>query len=307
MTTQIKTQCPNCYSYFDLPLELTSLLHHPNTPMRCGHCQHDFIINEHLIASADKAICVSSTDSESAHDSDNFWLEELILNLNNEGQPHYSTSATKKKLNQPLDESLTSAVWDASPSSIKSEAASIFSKPLYVPDKILADDKKQLSWGEDKERRSLATLLWLIGCLVLVLALFAQYVVFNLNTLLKNPDHAARLETVCAIAACSLPSADLEAFIIADIDFSASKIENANTFTDIKATLENQSTKTQLLPSLKVSIYDHDSLLGEFIALPEDYLIGRQEQLAAGYGKPFVFTIPISAKQISQVTIKAIY
>jgi len=84
-------------------------------------------------------------------------------------------------------------------------------------------------------------------------------------------------------------------------------IVDANTFTDIAASLENKSTKSQLLPSIKVSIYDNSALIGEFIALPKDYLASKQNLLLAEQNKSFMFTVPITTNQISKVTINPIY
>lgn len=158
-----------------------------------------------------------------------------------------------------------------------------------------------------QRQTSAATILWSAGCLVLALLLFAQYVIFNLDTLIKTPAHAARLQTVCSIAACSLPSADLDALIVAELSHRPSRINAADTFSDIKADLVNQSMHAQLFPNLKVSIYGANALIGEFIALPEDYLLGPQSQLGAENSKSVMFTVPVTARQISQITVSPIY
>ena len=152
-----------------------------------------------------------------------------------------------------------------------------------------------------------ALVLWLSGCLVLVMLLFAQYVIFNLETLIKNPDQAARLQAFCKVAVCSLPSADLATLNITNLNVKPSNIKAANEFSDIEAWLVNQSIQPQLLPSLKVSIYSADDLIGEFIAMPGDYLASPENLLTAEQIKPFMFTIPITHEQISQITIDPIY
>ena len=268
MTTLIKTQCPKCDVYFDLSTELTDLLHNPSTQMRCAHCQHSFVINEHLVVSADDHLFASKPLSTAAKNNAVSTVSQNVT-LRNPYQPILSFSPLKNELLESYEETH--------------------------------------SWKYEGAQRSIATLLWMAGCLVLVLSLFAQYVIFNLNTLLKNPEYSAHLTTVCAIAVCRLPSADLDAFAITDLSFETSEIKSDNKFMDVQAILENKSSNSQLFPSLKVSIYGSNSLLGEFIALPEDYLIGRQNQLVAGYGKPFMFTIPITASKVSEVIIEPIY
>ena len=156
-------------------------------------------------------------------------------------------------------------------------------------------------------RRSIASLLWTLGCLVLILLLFAQYVIFNLDDLVKNPAHAERLQKVCAIAACSLPSANLAALSTSDIKHQPSRIKTASSFSDISITLNNQSAQAQLLPHVKVSVYGDNALIGAFIAAPEDYLLSMQSQLGASSRKQLLFTVAVANAQISKVSVEPIY
>ncbi len=156
-------------------------------------------------------------------------------------------------------------------------------------------------------RRSVAILLWICGCLVLAMLLFAQYIIFNLNHLVKNPRYAERLQTICSIVACSLPSADLKALSMSDISYQSSRVNPTSGFSDISAAINNQSSEAQLYPHVKVSVYGNDALIGEFIAAPDQYLIGKQSQLAATNRKRLLFTVPVSRNQITEVAITPIY
>lgn len=158
-----------------------------------------------------------------------------------------------------------------------------------------------------RAQTSIATLLWSLGSLVLVLLLFAQYITFNLNTLVKNPVYAQHLQSLCTLVVCSLPYADIDAFQITDLNYLPSQISSPVVFSDIKASLVNQSDYSQILPSLKVSIHGNNALIGEFIAMPEDYLLSPQNQLASHYDKSVMFTIPIAIDQINKVVIDPIY
>ena len=165
----------------------------------------------------------------------------------------------------------------------------------------------QAKFSPTPSRRSMASLLWTLGCLVLALLLFAQYVMFNLNTLVKNPVHAERLQTLCSIAICSLPSADLSAFSVSDTKYQASRINTKSGFSDISTAINNQSSQAQLYPHIKVSVYGVNALIGEFIAAPEQYLVGKQSQLAAKSRKQILLTIPVANTQITKVAINPIY
>ena len=168
-------------------------------------------------------------------------------------------------------------------------------------------NKAQAQFAPTSTTHSIASILWILGCLVLALLLAAQYVMFNLETLVKNPANAQRLQTVCSIAACSLPSADLTALTIANPSHRSSQIKTTGAFSDISAILNNQSTKAQLYPNIKVSVYGTDNLIGEFIAAPNDYLLGKPSQLAASNNRQLLFTIPVDNAQIREITMTPLY
>jgi len=173
-----------------------------------------------------------------------------------------------------------------------------------------ADDrlrKTQLPFAPTQTTRSIASLLWILGCLVLALLLAAQYVIFNLENLVKNPAYAQRLQSICSVAACSLPSADLSALTINNTFYRSSQIKTAGTFSDIGATLSNGSPQAQLYPNVKISVYGKDEIIGEFIADPNDYLLGKQSQLAANTDRQLLFTIPVANAQIRDITMTALY
>ena len=168
-------------------------------------------------------------------------------------------------------------------------------------------EKTQASFHQTPATRSIATILWTLGCLVLALLLAAQYVIFNLETLVKNPVNAERLQTVCAIAACGLPSANLTALAVTSPNHTSSQIKTTGNFSDVGATLTNQSAQAQLYPDIKVSVYGDDGLIGEFIASPQDYLLGKQSQLAANSDRRLLFTVPVADEQIRDVTMMPFY
>lgn len=168
-------------------------------------------------------------------------------------------------------------------------------------------NKAQAQFAPTSTTHSIASILWILGCLVLALLLAAQYVMFNLETLVKNPANAQRLQTVCSIAACSLPSADLTALTITNPSHRSSQIKTTGAFSDISAILNNQSTKAQLYPNIKVSVYGTDNLIGEFIAAPNNYLLGKPSQLAASNNRQLLFTIPVDNAQIREITMTPLY
>ena len=361
ITTPIKTKCPNCSACFNLP---ESLLHKTALKTRCRRCQNVFLVNEHLIVSADnsatktKAAVMPKTSNNLPQHATNSQKvaqkEQSVADLDTDtviydglqtddyqNNDEYSDSIdesehwfdklkalgnkdyydNKDHENIVDDTAFTSSddSWIATFLKEKKDNASTFDSEMNLSQLLTEMGSPPTSDKENNNRHnksqstgreahaSIATLLWSTGCLVLVLLLFAQYIIFNLDTLIKNPAHAAKLQAVCSIAACSLPHADLAALSINKLSHQPSSVDPDKTFSDIQADLVNNSLDAQLLPSLKVSIYGADALIGEFIALPEDYLLSAQSQITADHSKPVMFTVPVAAEQIRQVTIDPIY
>lgn len=234
---------------------------------------------------------ISSVAANDIHASvdrttDNSWLEELLKEQNKRDEPlQDNTDLSQLLLDMgvpPKDENNTAEEYARKP-------------------------QTQAKFAPASEKQSIASLLWTLGCLVLALLLFAQYVIFNLENLVKNPVYAERLQTICSIAACSLPSADLNALTVTTPNHKSSQVEKTGAFSDVSATLNNQSAKAQLYPNLKVSVYGANDMIGEFIAAPEDYLLSKQSHLAANSGRQFLFTIPIVNAQIREVIISPLY
>ena len=236
-------------------------------------------------------IALSSAAANDIHanidsNADESWLEKLLKEQNqSEDAPKDETDLSQLLLNMGV--------------SFREEDSSNAAHAK----KMQAQDK----FSPTPARRSIASLLWVFGCLVLALLLFAQYIIFNLNNLVKNPAHAERLQKICSIAACSLPSADLAALTTKDVQHKPSQIKTANTFSDISVTLNNQSAQAQLYPHVKVSVYGSNALIGEFIAAPDKYLLSMQSQLGAESRRQLLFTIPVANMQISKVIINPVY
>ena len=234
--------------------------------------------------SNDKKVNMTSDKSDGI--SENMWLESLL-----EEQNKSEKEAEALENSADLSKLLATTTTATPPDKVKKNRGEI---PTQTQPLV-------------RYQRIIAAILWIAGCSVLILLLLAQYVIFNLNTLMKTPEHAARLQAICSMAACSLPYADITALSTTDPTYRASRIAAAAEFSDIEVNLVNQSAQAQLLPDLKVRIYKNDAIIGEFIAAPKDYVLGAQQQLNAMRSQPLMFTVPIAASQISKVTIDVIY
>lgn len=229
------------------------------------------------------------TATSGQNTDENAWLETLLKEQNDS-----DTSAVNNQDNTDLSQLLIDMGIAAADEEKINQART---------SKIQA----RLQLSATSTQNSIATALWAAGCLVLMLLLLAQYVIFNLNTLVKNPAVATKLQAICSSAACSLPHADINAFTMTNLAHRPSRVQLAPVSIDIQADFVNASTQAQLLPSFKVSIYGSDDLIGEFIAQPKDYLLSNESQIAAESSKSVMFTVPIAANKISQLMIVPIY
>lgn len=147
--------------------------------------------------------------------------------------------------------------------------------------------------------------VWFIGCLFLTLLSIAQYTFFNLDNLVKNPSHRHHLQSFCNILTCAIPNADISKISITNQIFKPSSIK-ANA-TDIMAAITNMSREDQIFPNIKVKIYGSKGIIGDFIALPEEYLLTPQRIIGHSQLSIFMLTVPIEKRNISKIEITPFY
>ncbi|WP_264676274.1 DUF3426 domain-containing protein [Moraxella bovis] len=148
-------------------------------------------------------------------------------------------------------------------------------------------------------KRSLGSqFLWLIGCLLLVGLLVAQYALFNIDKLAKNPETASLAHTICGVIPCNIPSADLHGLEI------TSSLENQK---DVIINITNKTNSEQLFPYLLVQFKDSSGVVvGDFVADTKDYLGESQTTLLANQHKRIMLSVN-PAPKASSVTVTPFY
>lgn len=154
-----------------------------------------------------------------------------------------------------------------------------------------------------KQRSVFGQLMWLVGCIGLLVLMAGQYIIFNADEIAKHPSQVGILSTLCQSVACNLPKADPNAFS------NAYELQAVNADTNLIGTLKNNSGEDQLYPNLKISVYGgNGQLLGDFVATPKDYLTTEQRLLSANQGKRYMFTLPnVMAGTVGKVNIEPFY
>lgn len=173
-------------------------------------------------------------------------------------------------------------------------------KKTVALNKILAD--KDPTAQELASRTPFTTtLLWFVGCLLLVGILVAQYVFFNMDTLAKNPIHASTLNSACAIVKCSVPKADLNNLRIEHTH------DSKDYTTNIIVNIKNTDNSPVLFPNLLVTVKDvNGQLLGDFVATKQDYVPESQNSLISGQNKRIMLTVH-TVRFVSTVDVKPFY
>ncbi len=158
---------------------------------------------------------------------------------------------------------------------------------------------------EESHGSPIKIVLWLLACFLLIVCLFVQYAVFNINNLVKNESQRSTLVSVCKILSCSIPSADVKNLHIAAADHRPSSTGQGS---DIISQIIKSDGPTQLYPNLKVVIFDQNGgVLGDFIAQPKDYLVSDKQKEMAVTQTFFMFTVPIPAEHIYNIEITPFY
>ena len=227
---------------------------------------------------------------------DDSWLEALL-----EGRVDEDIDA--KEVDRGNDADLSALLQDVEVET--GEADSPISPtvpPVYLasPTKVSANSSYPSS-----SSLSLASLLWGLGCILLLLLLFAQYVIFNLDNLVKEPSHRSQLQGVCSMLNCALPNADLSQIEISNINHRSHQGQSDRS--DIMAAIRNTSSVDQLYPNLKVIVNGASGVAGEFIAEPNDYLITPHRLLGGSQVTLFMFTVPIASSEVTSINIEPIY
>ncbi len=155
------------------------------------------------------------------------------------------------------------------------------------------------------ERKALGMqLVWLLGSILLVFSLFIQYIVFNIDNLIKNPDTAEKLINTCQTLKlpCNLPSTDLTVIHIKTISVNAKGNQS-----DVIFTLSNQSDIRQLYPNLRIRLLNNTNTIAQTVISPNEYLDVSNQQLMPKQIKPVKIRLDYQRNKFDQVAIESFY
>lgn len=149
-------------------------------------------------------------------------------------------------------------------------------------------------------------IVWGLGSLLLIFVLAAQYIIFNINTLITSKTNAALLSTIChKIPACQLPLADTELIDLQMLKLAHSSKQAGQT--DMIFTLTNTTDNNIIYPSVKVSLRSGNTILAQTLLTPSHYLEAGNNYLMPHQIKPIKLRIDFPKTKVQAANIELIY
>ena len=149
-------------------------------------------------------------------------------------------------------------------------------------------------------------IVWGLGSLLLIFLLAAQYIIFNINTLITSKTNAALLSTIChKIPACQLPLADTGLIDVQMLALAPSSKQAGQT--DVVFTLTNTTDNHIIYPSVKVSLRNGNTILAQTLLTPTDYLEAGNNYLMPHQIKPIKLRIDFPKTKVQAANIELVY
>ena len=149
-------------------------------------------------------------------------------------------------------------------------------------------------------------IIWGLGSLLLIFVLAAQYIIFNINTLITSKANAPVLSNIChKIPACQLPLADTGLIDVQMLALAHSSKQAGQT--DMIFTLTNTTDNNIIYPSVKVSLRSGNTILAQTLLTPTDYLEAGNNYLMPHQIKPVKLRIDFPKTKVQAANIELIY
>ncbi|WP_410472169.1 DUF3426 domain-containing protein [Faucicola mancuniensis] len=146
-------------------------------------------------------------------------------------------------------------------------------------------------------------LIWGLGSLLLIGLLGLQYVIFNLDSLLKDPEKAAKIHSLCAIVSCDLPIANVSMLKTETLNLAKGTTAAQS---DVTFTITNTTDKKMIYPNLKISLRDSNDIKAQLVISPTQYL-DNDGYLMPGQIKPVKLRIDYPKNDVTQANIEPFY
>lgn len=148
------------------------------------------------------------------------------------------------------------------------------------------------------------TAVWAIGSLLLGLALLVQYMLFNMNELVKDPSKAGHIATLCSIIQCKPPLADTNAIDVKTLSINSASDPQKS---DMILALKNTTQQNVLFPNLKVTLREGNATKAQFVLTPSQYTEANNVTMLSGQIQPLKLRIDYPKSKFEQANVDVFY
>ena len=256
-----------------------------------------------IIDDKDAAEAIELAQDKDTSGDENAWLQRLMAQADdNEAMDDASATHTKPK--RGMDGVFNTDIFDQIAVDTGSEQqADLLAYQKKIDERLSQQVSSQQSLNAKFFNMGI---VWGLGSLLLIFLLAAQYIIFNINTLITSTTNAALLSTIChKIPACQLPLANTELIDVQMLALAHSSKQAGQT--DVVFTLTNTTDNNIIYPSVKVSLRSGNTILAQTLLTPTDYLEAGNNYLMPHQIKPIKLRIDFPKTKVQAANIELVY
>ena len=249
----------------------------------------------------DAAEAIELAQDKDASGDENAWLQSLMAQADdNEAMDDASATNTKRGMNTVFNTDIFDQIAIDTGSE---QQADLLAYQKKIDERLSQQVSSQQSLNAKIFNMGI---VWGLGSLLLIFLLAAQYIIFNINTLITSKTNAAVLSTIChKIPACQLPLADTELIDVQMLKLAHSSKQAGKT--DLVFTLTNTTDNNIIYPSVKVSLRSGNTILAQTLLTPNHYLEGGNNYLMPHQIKPIKLRIDFPKTKVQAANIELVY
>lgn len=256
-----------------------------------------------MIDDKDAAEAIELAQDKDASGDENAWLQSLMAQAD-DNEAMDDSSATHTKPKRGMNTVFNTDIFDQIAIDMGSEQqADLLAYQKKIDERLSQQVSSQQSLNAKFFNMDI---VWGLGSLLLIFVLAAQYIIFNINTLITSKTNAALLSTIChKIPACQLPLADTELIDVQMLALAHSSKQAGQT--DMIFTLTNTTDNNIIYPSVKVSLRSGNTILAQTLLTPSHYLEAGNNYLMPHQIKPIKLRIDFPKTKVQAANIELVY
>lgn len=254
-----------------------------------------------IIDDKDAAEAIDLAQDKDASGDENAWLQSLMAQAyENEAMDDASATNTKRGMNTVFNTDIFDQIAIDTGSE---QQADLLAYQKKIDERLSQQVSSQQSLNAKIFNMGI---VWGLGSLLLVFLLAAQYIIFNIDTLITSKANAAVLSNIChKIPACQLPIADTGLIDVQMLQLAHSSKQAGKT--DLVFTLTNTTDNNIIYPSVKVSLRSGNTILAQTLLTPSHYLEAGNNYLMPHQIKPIKLRIDFPKTKVQAANIELIY